>query len=159
MFAKYGGPLPVVGVLTKQRLREQRINGEVAAAVDEMIFSKMWELRRELPDDPGRARAEVVNRFAVELQVEEDRAREDHEIEMDLNPPSNFYNIMADTAKDTKEDVSKKYAKLRAEEESCPPGGRPRINELTAIRCAILTMSRTPWTRQINAISGGHTNA
>jgi hypothetical protein len=42
---------------------------------------------------------------------------------MDLNPPSGHYNITADTAKDTNEDVLKKFAKLRAEEERCPPGG------------------------------------
>ncbi len=144
LFAEYGGPLPVIGVLTSRRLREQQIDAAVGAAVDKIISDKMWELRRELPDDPDRARFEVVNRFSAELQAEEDRARDDHEIETDLNPPSGFYNIAVDPAKDTKEDVLEKYAKLRAEEGLCPPGGRPRINQLTAIRCAILYDEQNP---------------
>jgi hypothetical protein len=69
-FAEYGGPLSVTGVLTNGRLREQEINHAAALAVDEMISSKMWELRQELPDDPGRARYEVARRFGGELQAE-----------------------------------------------------------------------------------------
>ena len=109
-----------------------------------MVLDKAWELRRELPDDPDWAHGEVAKRFGAELQAEEDRAREDHEIEMDLNPRRNFYHIAVDPARDTNEYVLEKYAKLRAEEGLCPLGGRPLISQLTAIRCAILYDEQNP---------------
>ncbi len=117
--------------------------GVINDALDKMVSEKMWEHRRGLPDDYRRARYEIMYQLLPEMQAEEDRIREDYEIEMEHNPPRLYY-VAFDPAEDSNEDVQEKVSAIRAESGYVPRGGRPRMDRLTAMQCAILYCNHNP---------------
>ncbi len=109
----------------------------IGDAIDELTFAKAWELRSELSDDHRQARHEVTSRFVTELLAEEERVRRRYEPEMKLDPPRRFY-IEFDPEVDSKEDVLRRFRAVRPKGARGSRGGRPRIDKLVALRCAVL---------------------
>jgi len=142
-FANYGGSPPVKGWLTERQLKEQRIMAVINDSLNEMVSEKMWERRRELPDDYRQAKYEILELLFPEMQAEEDRIREEYELQLGHNPPRLYY-IEYDPAEDSNNDVSERMKAIRAESGYIPRGGKPRMDRLTAIQCAILYYNHNP---------------
>ncbi len=141
-FAEYGGRA-IPGVLTRYELQEQRVQRAVCDAIDAAVFEKAWELRGELPDDLNRAKAEVHRRFLDELVTEEDQVREELELHFEEHPTPPYY-VAFDPKENTNKTVEKKLSAIRAKEGLTPPGGRPPINRLVALWCAVLYHEHNP---------------
>jgi hypothetical protein len=135
----------ISGALSERELREQQTASAVRQAIEEMTSKKMWELRSELDGmDRDRAKQVVTERFFVELMAEQKRMWEGHERETKRNPPRHYY-LKVDPGQDTQKDVWKQLSAIRAMEGRRPPRpGRPRMDRLTAIQCAILHRDDSP---------------
>lgn len=142
-FSNYGGTPPIKGWLTERQLKEQQMMAVIGDALDEMVSKEMWERRWELPDDYSQAKYEILERSSLEMQAEEDRIREDYRFEMEHNPPRRYY-IEYDPAEDSNDDVLKKAGAIRVESGCAPRGGKPPMDRLTAMQCAVLYCYHNP---------------
>ena len=165
VFADYGGlpalpgeegeEEPLLGVLTaRQRIEPEKYH-QVHEAAEKFIQEKMWECRRELPDDYSKAHFEVLERHGAELMALQDQVLGRFEEEMELNPPSGPYHIEFSPEKDRDRDVLKRLRAIRSREGLAPrpphgaaskqPGssrsGSPaaaRGDNLLPVMCALL---------------------